>query len=73
MSNVAEQLQRTNIGWQKTNESAYLFKALFNGKEVRLRLNDFPDEPLGTLFVDAHEVQIEDFPRCWTLPRHRGE
>ena len=73
MSNELEELLRSKVDWQKTQESPYLFKASYNGKKVRLRLNDFPQEPAGTLFIDTHEIHTDEFPDGWTLPRHRGE
>ena len=73
MLNESQRVLRATISWQKTAESAYVFNAFFEGKEVRLRLNDFPDEPLCTLFVSIDEIQVDEFPKCWTLPRHRGE
>ena len=71
MPNTLEKLLRTNIEWQKTEGSSYVFTASFDGKEVKLRLNDFPEEPLCTLFTGDQETQIHEFPKCWTLPRHR--
>ena len=42
------------------------YKAVHNGDELILRLNDFPAEPLYTLFVNGEEIiDIEDFPENW--------
>lgn len=66
-------LKQSKIDWQKTTESPYLFRAVLQGKSVYLRLNDFPDEPLCTAIIDGKETDLDDFPKSWTLPRHRGE
>ena len=73
MPDLLEQMQQAKIDWQKTTESPYVFEASFNGTVVRLRLNDFPDEPLCTVIIGDREMDIHEFPKSWTLPRHRGE
>jgi len=73
MANLLEQLLRAKVDWQKTTESPYIFFASVNGKAVRLRLNDFPEEPLCTVIIDDKETDIHEFPKFWTVPRHREE
>jgi hypothetical protein len=73
MTGVLEKLQHTKVDWQTTKESLYIFQATYEGMTVRLRLNDFPDEPLCTVIVDGQETDLHEFPKIWTLPRHRGE
>lgn len=73
MSDLLDQLQQARIDWQKTSESPYVFQAVFQGKAVRLRLNDFPEEPLCTVIIDGAETDLHEFSKSWTLPRHRGE
>jgi hypothetical protein len=73
MTSVLEQLQNAKMDWQTTSESPYIFQAVFEGKTIRLRLNDFPDEPLCTVFIEGTETDLHEFPTFWTLPRHRGE
>lgn len=39
-----------------------------------LRLNDFPAEPMFTLFIDGRAVgALDDFPGPWTKPGWLGE
>ncbi len=73
MSDLLTQLQTTSLAWRRTSESAFLFEATALGKHLRLRLNDFPEEPICTLIVDGQETDLQIFPERWTLPRHRGE
>ena len=71
MRDEFEQLLRSRLDWQEVPASPYLFESVFQNQYVRLRLNDFPDAPLCTLFVDGEEQHLEEFPSTWTLPRHR--
>jgi hypothetical protein len=73
MTNLLDQLQQSQVDWGTTKESPYIFQAVFQGKVVRLRLNNFPEKPLCTVILDGAETDLQDFPETWTLPRHRGE
>ena len=61
------------IAWQKTQESEYVFSTIVEGEEIRLRLNDFPEEPLCTVIWSGGEQDLEELGKGWTLPKHRGE
>ena len=65
------QLCRSRVDWQVTTECKYIFQAVFQGELVKLRLNDFPEEPFCTVMHDGQEINIEPFPEIWTLPKHR--
>jgi len=71
MSSFIERLQSSQVDWQSTDESNYVFEADFEGEILKLRLNDFPDEPFCTIIRSGKETDIEPFPKTWTLPRHR--
>jgi len=51
MPDLLEQLQHAKIDWNKTTESPCIFQTSVNGKTVRLRLNDFPEEPLCSVVM----------------------
>jgi hypothetical protein len=72
MNVILKQLLQAKIDWQTTNESAYIFQTLFDRMDIRLRLNDFPDQPLCTIIIDGQAIDLHEFPKSWTLPRHRG-
>lgn len=56
------------IRWYRTSDVRFPFEANHKGEELRLRLNDFPAEPLYTLFVNGEELtDIEDFPENWKV------
>jgi hypothetical protein len=73
MTNVLDQLKQSRVDWQSSKVSLYIFEGVFQGTAVRLRLNDFPDEPLCTVIIDGTETDLDDLPTGWTLPKHRGE
>jgi len=73
MTDLLDYLTQSRIDWQTTSESPYIFEAVFQGTMVRLRLNDFPEEPLCTVVIDGAGTDLDDLPKTWTLPRHRGE
>lgn len=57
------------ITWQETPDPFFPYAALIDGKRWVLRLNDFPEEPMFTLFVDSEEIgSFDDAPECWVLP-----
>ena len=58
------------IAWSRTLDTHFPFLATVEGECWRLRINDFPDEPLYTLFVGQEQVQhVEDFPVSWSRPK----
>ena len=65
-------LMDRNVAWQNT-ETPFLFSAAIDGSEVRLRLNDFPEEPLCTVIWEGGQQDLNSFGKNWTLPKHRGE
>lgn len=59
----------TDIRWEIDPEDVGWFRASFDGSDVYLRLNNFPDENLLSLWVgDGRYVELEDPPSGWTLP-----
>jgi hypothetical protein len=73
MKKEIEQMQAAKLDWEQTPENAFLFRSLFRNGFVHLRLNDFPDEPLCTVIFEGQETDLEEFPKSWTLPKHREQ
>lgn len=48
-------------------ESGKYITSKFRADECRLQLNDFPDEPMWTLFYKGDEKEIEDTPLLWKI------
>jgi hypothetical protein len=54
------------ILFKPNNNPLFPYTTSFEGKELSLRINDFPKEPLYTLFVDGQLVgDLDDFPESW--------
>jgi len=68
MSFCAEELLRHPIVWMKAERPAN-WSAFYGGECIRLRMNDFPEEPLYTLFFGAESIDIDDPPEVWAIPR----
>jgi hypothetical protein len=70
---TVKELLKRKIDWQKTSDNAYMFTCMIDGQVFKLRLNDFPEEPLCTIIWDDGEQNLDDLGKEWTLPKHRGE
>jgi len=47
-------------------DAEHPYETVFNGRELRLRVNDFPDDHLYTLIVDGDEsISFDDWPETW--------
>ena len=64
-----KQIFERAIQWTGTDDVDYPYEALVDGGRWRLRLNDFPDEPLYTLFIEDREWgHFDDLPPSWSTP-----
>ncbi len=62
------------VSWKKTNDPEFPFEALVNGKCWKLRLNDFPQQLLYTLFIDDREEESFDlWPQAWIKPAEQSD
>jgi hypothetical protein len=43
----------------------------FEGNHLRLRLNDFPDEPIYSLLFQDERLVLEELPEKWELIRNK--
>ncbi len=59
---------RMKIDWQEVNGEDYNFIGFAGKEEVRLRLNDFPDEVLCTIYWSGGQYDIDDIGKYWILP-----
>ena len=67
ISKFLEDIQQVEITWVETKDDRIMFETVFDGEHVRLRLNDFPDEPIFTIFIRDEAITIEEGPRWWHL------
>ena len=56
------------VVWHEVSPRGVEVEAIINGVRVRLRMNDFPDNPLYTLIMGDESLDLEDAPECWVLP-----
>lgn len=60
-------LAETPVHWRHTANPEFPYRAQVDGTEWRLRLNDFPVEPLYTLPINNEPSgDLYDFPTAWT-------
>lgn len=71
--NALHQLAAEVIDWHPAVGSPYHFTAKFGNIQCELRLNDFPEENIATLYMLGEQYELENFPALWRLPKHRGE
>ncbi|MEW6342933.1 MAG: hypothetical protein AB1704_19920 [Pseudomonadota bacterium] len=66
------ELKVAGILWKKLprGTSGDLYSAEVSGQTWRIRMNDFPDEPMYTLIVDgAEKIHFNDWPSEWLKPK----
>jgi len=62
------QLINIRITWNKKKENP-LWIVTIDGEECTLTMNNFPEEPLYTLKWRNHQLNFDDAPSCWIIPR----
>jgi hypothetical protein len=63
-----DDLLATEITWQKTAGKAE-WSATVGGEDCRLKMNNFPAEPLYTLSWRGESLDLDDAPKRWRMPR----
>lgn len=57
------------IAWEHTGNGELPYRAVVNGAELLVRVNDFPAEPLYSLLVNGQPAcELEDWPSLWGRP-----
>lgn len=61
---------RMAVTWKRVRSNAFPWAAWIDGAWHVLRLNDFPDHPLHTLFIGGAWIgDLDDLPEGWHLDR----
>jgi hypothetical protein len=54
------------ITWRNTLDAEIPYEAVHDGKNLTLKINDFPEEHLYSLFLDNNEIAtFDDWPINW--------
>ena len=53
------------IKWNATGDAEFPYSAMVDGKNARIRVNDFPADNLYTLIVGTAECDVDDWPSVW--------
>ena len=57
---------KTNVKWFRTQEPTELWRAEIGADTWTVRVNDFPEEHLYTLFINDGELgNFDEWPRQW--------
>lgn len=57
------------IKWSDTRDNNYPYQAHHDGKDMLIRVNDFPAEHLYTLIADNREIaDFDDWSSAWKRP-----
>ena len=65
---LGERMMR-EIAWDATGDVDFPWSAGVDGARWRVRINDFPDEPMYSLEIDGVIVgDFNDWPELWTRP-----
>jgi hypothetical protein len=57
------------LEWELTGDTEFPYRCRLDGALCRLRLNDFPAEPLYSLMIDGTAVaDLEEWPAAWLRP-----
>lgn len=54
------------IAWSKTNYAEFPYEAIVGKEHWRIRINDFPPEPMYTLLVNEKAIgSFDEWPMRW--------
>lgn len=66
MAALAKKYKGIPVVWMETDDVEFPYAARVNNENWRLRINDFPIEPLFTLFINDEEIgHLDDWPPYW--------
>jgi hypothetical protein len=64
-----EEFLKQKLSWVKTTDVLHPLRSTADGKQLRVRIGDFPEESMYTLIVDDQPVmEFDDWPKNWARP-----
>lgn len=59
----------TGVVWRRAETAEFPYAAEVAGRSWAIRVNDFPAEPMYSLYIDGAEIgDFDDWPGCWQRP-----
>ena len=57
------------IKWKAFDEGGFIYSSSVTGQSLYIRLNDFPEESMYTLFMEKTPlIDFDDWPKNWVRP-----
>lgn len=54
------------IQWKKSNDAEYPYEASLDGRHLKIKLNNFPENSMYSLLIDEKfVVDFDDWPVNW--------
>ena len=63
---MIKQFFKYEIEWKQEDSKSSFFKTDFN-ETFRLKMNDFPAEPMHTFIALGEDIDFDDLPNDWTI------
>ncbi|MCB9475279.1 MAG: hypothetical protein H6684_12800 [Deltaproteobacteria bacterium] len=64
----AKSLLNHSLEWQPSLREGWDWEVIFGDTLCLLRMNDYPDEPLYTVFASGDSHDFDDKPTSWEIP-----
>jgi hypothetical protein len=65
---LLDSLLKKHITWIEDIPHCSHFHAHVDGDLCRLRMNDFPEEPMYTVEVEGEKRDFDELPSGWVIP-----
>lgn len=66
---MAEDLRQRQIAWESTGDGEFPYQATVDGRNLTVRIGDFPAESFYTLLVEGIAVtEFDNWPLSWRRP-----
>lgn len=68
MMKSIDNLFNMKLIWKSEKDtSPFFYCNKFSKNECYLRMNDFPEEPMWTLFYNGESIDFDDSPELWGI------
>lgn len=67
MKNIKDILKETVVWRYEPGSVRFYISEQYSKEDCTLRMNDFPDEPMWTLFYKGESLDFDDEPKNWKI------